>query len=147
MPYPARMSLSRDRWQGRPVYAEIDLGAIAHNVRALASRAAPAKLYAVVKANAYGHGAVAVGQAALEFGAAGLAVVCIDEGEELRRAGIDAPVLVVGAMGSGEAERAVELRLTPTVSTMQAALALSRFAGERGVTQRIHGVLNVVLTA
>lgn len=126
------------RWNGRSVWAEIDLDAIAHNVRALADRAAPAKLYAIVKANAYGHGAVAVGAAALEAGAAGLGVVCVDEGEELRHAGIDAPILIVGFTHASEAERIVDLRLTPTVCSMQTALALSRFASQRGITQRIH---------
>ncbi len=126
------------RWNGRSVWAEIDLDAITHNVRALAGRAAPARLYAIVKANAYGHGAVAVGAAALEAGAAGLGVVCVDEGEELRRAGIAAPILIVGYTHAGEAERIVDLRLTPTVCSTQTALALSRFASERGITQRIH---------
>jgi alanine racemase len=73
------MSTLPSAWGGRPVWAEIDLDALAHNVRSLVRRAAPAKLYAVVKANAYGHGAVAVGRAALEAGAGGLAVVCVDE--------------------------------------------------------------------
>jgi alanine racemase len=132
------MEPPRDRWNGRPVWAEIDLDALTHNVRALAGRASPAKLYAIVKANAYGHGAVAVGRAAIEAGATGLGVVCVDEGEELRLAGIDAPVLVVGFTQAAEAERIVELRLTPTVDTMQSALALSRFAGARGVVQPIH---------
>ncbi len=126
------------RWNGRSVWAEIDLDAIAHNVRALSDRAAPSKLYAIVKANAYGHGAVSVAAAALDAGAAGLGVVCVDEGEELRNAGIDAPILIVGYTHAAEAERIVELRLTPTVCSMQAALALSRFASEQGVTQRIH---------
>lgn len=120
------------------MWAEIELDALAHNVRELAARAAPARLYAIVKANAYGHGAVAVGRAAIEAGAAGLGVVCVDEGEELRLAGIDAPVLVVGFTQASEAERVVELRLTPTVDTMQVALALSRFAAARGVVQPIH---------
>jgi alanine racemase len=122
----------------RPVWAEIDLDAITHNVGALVARAAPATLFAIVKANAYGHGAVAVGSAAVEAGAAGLGVVCVDEGEELRRGGIDAPILVVGYAQPGEAERIVDLRLTPTVGSTQMALALSRFASLRGVTQRIH---------
>ena len=125
-------------WSVRPVWAEIDLDAIAHNVRVLADRAAPSKLYAIVKANAYGHGAVAVAEAAMEAGAAGLGVVCVDEGEELRRAGVHAPILVVGYTHAGEAERIVDLHLTPTVCSMQTALALSRFASARGVTQRIH---------
>ena len=126
------------RWQGRPVWAEIDLDALVHNVRVLAERAAPAKLYAIVKANAYGHGAPAVAAAAVDAGAAGLGVVCVDEGEELRSAGIDAPILILGYTHAAEAERIVELELTPTVGTMQMALALSRFATQRGVTQKIH---------
>jgi alanine racemase len=127
-----------ERWTGRPVWAEIDLDALAHNVRTFIELAAPAKLYAIVKANAYGHGAPAIGRAALEAGAAGLGVVCVDEGEELRRAGIDAPVLILGHAQTAEAERIVELLLTPTVTSMQMALALSRFAGDRGLTQPVH---------
>jgi alanine racemase len=126
------------RWRGRPVWAEIDLDALRHNVRALAARAAPARLCAVVKANAYGHGAIAVARAALDTGAASIGVVCVDEGEELRLAGIDAPVLILGYTQASEAERIVELRLTATVDSMQVALALSRFAAARGVTQPVH---------
>ena len=126
------------RWTSRPVWSEIDLDAITHNVRVLADLAAPARLYAIVKANAYGHGAVAVSEAAIDAGAAGLGVVCVDEGEELRRAGIGGPILVVGYAQAVEAERIVDLRLTPTVCSKQTALALSRFASQRGVTQRIH---------
>jgi alanine racemase len=76
--------------------------------------------------------------AALEAGASSLAVVCVDEGEELRRAGIDAPVLILGFSPAAEAEKVVDLHLTPTVCSMQSALALSRFATERGVTQKLH---------
>ena len=77
-------------------------------------------------------------QAAIEAGAAGLGVVCVDEGEELRLAGIDAPILVLGYTSAAEAERIVDLRLTPVVASMQAALSLSRFAAARGVTQKVH---------
>jgi len=132
------MQEAPERWAGRPVWAEIDLDALAHNVRTLAGMAAPAKLYAIVKANAYGHGAPAIAQAALQAGAAGLGVVCVDEGEELRLAGIDAPVLLVGHAQISEAERIVELGLTPTVTSMQMALALSRFAVDRGFEQHVH---------
>ncbi len=127
-----------NNWGGRPLWAEIDLDSITHNVRVLAQRAAPARLHAIVKANAYGHGAVAVARAAIEAGAAGLGVVCVDEGEELRLAGIDAPILILGYTQASEAERIVDLRLTPTVDSMDVAVALSRCAGERGVTQPIH---------
>ncbi len=75
-------------------WAEIDLGAVRHNVRELKRRATDSRLMAVVKADAYGHGAVEVSRAALEAGADSLAVVTVEEGAELRRGGIVAPVLV-----------------------------------------------------
>ena len=123
---------------GRPCWAEIDLDALASNVRLMAARAAPTRLYAVVKANAYGHGAVACGRAALEAGAHGLAVVCVDEGEELRRAGLTAPVLVVGATPATDAERVVSLGLMPTVGDGELAEALAAAAVRHGVTVPIH---------
>ncbi|VXB64118.1 Alanine racemase [Arthrobacter sp. 9AX] len=73
--------------------AVIDLDAIRHNVRRLAATASPAKVMAVVKADAYGHGAVPVARAALEAGAAWLGVAHISEALALRAAGIDAPLL------------------------------------------------------
>ncbi|MGY4710363.1 alanine racemase [Mycolicibacterium sp. CBM1] len=73
--------------------ALIDLGAIAHNVRVLREHAGSAQVMAVVKADAYGHGAVAVGRAAVAAGAAELGVATLDEALALRRAGITAPVL------------------------------------------------------
>ena len=75
-------------------WAEIDLGAVRHNVRVLKRRARGARLMAVVKADAYGHGSVPVSLAALEAGADSLAVVTAEEGAELRRAGVRAPILV-----------------------------------------------------
>jgi alanine racemase len=75
-------------------WAEIDLGAVRHNVRALKRRARGAHLMAVVKADAYGHGSVPISRAALEAGANFLAVVTVEEGAELRRAGITVPILV-----------------------------------------------------
>jgi alanine racemase len=132
------MSLLPSAWRGRPTWAEIDLDALAHNVRLLAARAAPARLWAVVKANAYGHGAVACGRAALEAGASGLAVVCVDEGEELRQAGLDAPVLVVGYTPPSDAERAVALRLRPTVGAPELVEALAAAARRAGWTVPVH---------
>ena len=80
-----------DRW----AWAEIDLGAVAHNIAVLRAAVAPAAVWAVVKADGYGHGAVAVGRAALEAGAEGLCVALVAEGVALREAGIDAPILVL----------------------------------------------------
>ncbi len=79
---------------GRPgAEALVDLGAIADNVRVLREHAGPAQVMAVVKADAYGHGAVEAGRAAVAAGAAELGVATIDEALALRRAGITAPVL------------------------------------------------------
>ncbi|ABS27670.1 alanine racemase [Anaeromyxobacter sp. Fw109-5] len=126
------------QWGGRPVWAEIDLDALAHNVRLLAARAAPSKLYAVVKANAYGHGAIAVGRAALAAGASALAVVCVDEAEELRRGGVDAPILVIGYTPPADAARVVALDLRPTVASADVAEALAVAAKRRGVPVAVH---------
>src|SRR5512147_1607450 len=132
------MSLSPARWGGRPVWAEIDLDAFAHNVRGLAARAAPARLYAVVKANAYGHGAVAVSRQALAAGASALAVICVDEAEELRRAGLSAPVLVLGSTLPSDADRAAALGLEITVTSPDVLEALSAAARRRGAEVAIH---------
>ena len=131
-------SPTTDGWRGRPLWAEIDLDALAHNVAALKRQAGSAALAAVVKANAYGHGALAVSRAALEAGADRLAVICVDEGEQLRRGGIQAPILVMGHSEVGEARRIVELRLTPTVNSQRLGLALARQAEAAGIVQPVH---------
>jgi len=125
-------------WQEGRVWAEIDLDALAHNVRILKSQAKGAALLAVVKANAYGHGAVAVARAAVAAGADRLGVICVDEGEQLRRAGITAPILVMGHTLAGEARRLVDLSLTPSIVSREVALALARVASERGSEMPAH---------
>ena len=130
--------VSSHPWQGRPTWAEIDLDALADNVRLLKSRANGAALLAVVKANAYGHGAVAVARAALAAGADRLGVICVDEGEQLRRAGITEPILVMGHTSAGEAQRLADLSLTPSVVSSEMALALARVASERGIEMPVH---------
>ena len=75
-------------------WAEVDLGAVRHNVVTLKRRAPNSRLMAVVKADAYGHGSVEVARASIEAGADSLAVVTVEEGMELRRAGLESPILV-----------------------------------------------------
>jgi alanine racemase len=99
------------RW----AWAEIDLDAIAHNVRVLRERVAPAAVWAVVKADGYGHGALDVARAAIAAGAEGLCVAIVQEGIELRHAGIDAPILVLSEPPVETAPFVVQHRLTPTV--------------------------------
>src|SRR5262245_21938433 len=99
----------------RPTVAEVDLAAVRHNVRTLRPR--DAELMAVVKANGYGHGAVAVAGAALEAGATWLGVALVEEGLRLRDAGIEAPVLVLTEFPPGAERAALGAGLTPTAYT------------------------------
>ena len=111
-------------------WAEIDLGAVRHNVKAMrAAFPEGTKYLAVVKTNAYGHGAVPVARAALEAGAAYLAVACLPEAEELRNAGIDVPILILGVTPPEFAERARELGVTQAVGSLRYARALSEALG------------------
>jgi len=110
----------------RPSWVEIDLDAIAHNVRLLAGIAAPSRLCAVVKADAYGHGDVPVAEAALEAGAPMLAVALVEEGVRLREAGIDAPILLLSEPPDRSAGEVVKWDLIPTVYTAGFVEALSR---------------------
>lgn len=99
---------------GRWAWAEIDLGAIAHNVGVLRRSAAPAGIWAVVKADGYGHGAVRVARSALEAGADGLCVALVQEGAELRGAGIDAPILLLSEQPLGQLADLLRHRLIAT---------------------------------
>lgn len=103
-----------DTIEGRTA-AVIDLDAIAANVATLAAAAAPAAVWAVVKADGYGHGAVPVARAALAGGAAALCVALVSEGVELRRAGIDATVLVLAEPDAAQASATVTHGLTSVV--------------------------------
>ena len=122
----------------RPAWAEIDLDAVAHNVRVIAAAVAPARVMPVLKANAYGHGAVPIARAALDAGADRFAVVCVDEGEQLRRAGIAVPILVLSYTPLADAERAVNLDLSLTVTSRRMAVALAGFATAAGRVARVH---------
>jgi len=120
-------------------WAEIDLDAIAHNVRAFQHHVgAVVEIIAVVKANAYGHGAVPVAQAALAAGATRLAVHRATEGVELRQAGIEAPILVMGYTPPAGADMVARWRLTPSLITAEFASALSARAGALGLEAPVH---------
>lgn len=119
------------RW----AWAEIDLDAIAHNISVLRGRVAPAAVWAVVKANGYGHGAVDVARAAMSAGAEGLCVALVQEGIELRRAGIDAPILVLTEQPVEAAAHVVAHRLTPTVYSRS---FLDALVAERPVGLPVH---------
>ena len=123
---------------GRPLWAEIDLEALDHNIRQIQRRVGSAQIMAVVKANAYGHGAVGVARGALAAGATHLGVACVDEGVQLRRAGIDAPVVLLGYLAPWEAARAVRHELTPSVTTEETSQALAKACAQNGVELDVH---------
>src|SRR5438105_14207584 len=106
----------------RATRAVVDLSAIKHNVRLLRAAVGPGvRLMAVVKANAYGHGAVPVARSCVEAGAAGLAVAAVDEGLELRRAGLTVPLLVLGPSAPEEHVAALGHDLALTVGSWRMA--------------------------
>lgn len=123
----------------RPVWAEIDLEAIRHNVRLLKRFIpSPTLFMAVVKANGYGHGAVPVARAALEAGANWLGVALVEEGVELRQAGIKSPIQILSEPPSTAARLAVENELIPTVCSKEVAEAISAAAQKGGQKAKIH---------
>jgi alanine racemase len=126
------------RAASRPVWAEIDLAAVRHNARLLRQVASPAALCAVVKADGYGHGAVAVGRAALEGGATWLAVATVEEGVALREAGIDAAVLVLSEPSPEAMGQAAAGRLIPTVYSLTGVEAAEQAAAAAGRTLAVH---------
>lgn len=123
--------MSDIRW----AWAEIDLGAIAHNIGVLRERVAPAAVWAVVKADGYGHGALDVARAAISAGAEGLCVALVQEGIELRRGGIDAPILLLTEQPAESAPHIVAYRLTPTVYRRD---FLDALVAERPVGMPVH---------
>jgi alanine racemase len=109
----------------RPTYAEVDLGAIAHNVAAFKRLIAPSRVCAVVKADAYGHGDVPVADTVLDAGADFLAVALVEEGARLREAGIEAPILILSEPAAGDAGDLARWHLTPTVYSLPFVEALA----------------------
>lgn len=122
----------------RPAWVEVDLDALTHNVRLLAELVAPARLCAVVKADAYGHGAPAVARAALEGGASLLAVALVEEGVALREAGVEAPVLLLSEPTPEGIDEAIGRRLTLTCYTPAGVAAAGAAARRRGEPAGVH---------
>jgi alanine racemase len=131
----------------RSTVAHVDLAAIQHNFRTIASfltsrnASSPARspgIIAVVKANAYGHGAARVGRALEDAGATTLACADIEEGIVLREAGIRCDILIFGALSVSDLAGIFAHRLTPTISTPSAARALQAAAAARRTTLGCH---------
>lgn len=125
---------------GRPTWAEIDLGAIAHNLRELKKcLTGSARLMPVIKANAYGHGIIEVARVCINEGADFLAVAMLDEALWLRESGIDrGNILILGYTPEDEAGKAVDHGFRLTVFNYRGAEAVSRAASRAGKTGYIH---------
>lgn len=123
----------------RPTVAEIDLGALAFNVRQISgSLNGQAEILAIVKADAYGHGAVPVTRALAEAGIRMVGVACLEEGLELRRAGLAIPVLILAGVHPGETEELIRNRLTPVLYNLEIGRTLNEEAGRAGVRLPVH---------
>ena len=120
-------------------YAEINLKAIKENILAIKNLlASKVKFMAVVKANAYGHGAVAVARAAVEAGAEYLSVANLKEALELRAAGILAPILILTESPTSVVDEIIEYDLTQTTYSVAEAKALSDEAKKRNKIAKVH---------
>jgi alanine racemase len=121
-------------------WIEIDEGAIAHNIRQLKKLlASKTELMAVVKADGYGHGAVRVSQIVLEAGASWLAVATVPEGIELRQAGIQAPILILGAINQAAQIEAISYwQLQPTICNKEQALIFAKTLSVNHASLSVH---------
>ncbi len=123
----------------RRTWAEIDLDALAHNYRRLRERMGPASRFlGVVKADAYGHGAVEIAQTLEELGAEYLAVSNIDEARELRQAAVRLPILQLGLTPPEQTEQVLACNVTQSVYSLGAAQEFSRRAEALGARMRCH---------
>jgi alanine racemase len=115
-------------WEQQRAWVEIDLAALAHNVRQIKGLLAPnTQMMAVVKADAYGHGAIEIAHTLIAAGVEWLAVATVTEGIELRAAGVVVPILILGAVNSDvQVQAIVQWKLQPTVCTIDQAILISK---------------------
>ncbi|MBE0447738.1 MAG: alanine racemase [Actinobacteria bacterium] len=123
----------------RSLWAEIDLSAIKHNVKeARKAVGGRVEIMAVVKANAYGHGAARAAKASCEAGASCLGVALPEEGAYLRKSGIAKPILILAEPAHTAVPMILDYNLTATVLSLGSALALSKEAVKRGRIAKVH---------
>ncbi|MCX7047461.1 MAG: alanine racemase [Candidatus Sumerlaeota bacterium] len=133
------MALSAQISAFYPAWMEIDLDAIAHNLRLMRRQVGEATMiYPVVKSNAYGHGLVPVSRRLLAEGADGVCIARLWEADALRRAGVESPIVCLTSVFPEEARHAVDLNLEVVVFRKEASEALSQAARAAGRTMRVH---------
>ncbi|MEN6356435.1 MAG: alanine racemase [Armatimonadota bacterium] len=120
-------------------HAEVDLSAIRDNIKAIRARVGErVKIMPAVKANGYGHGAIQVSRACMQAGADALCVSCVEEGIELRDAGLDAPILILGCSLHDAAEPIVEYGISTALCDLNFAKALSSASAKIGKKASVH---------
>lgn len=138
----ATMSSSKDQetnFARRPTWAEIDLNNLAANFKRVRQRVSPvARVMAVIKANAYGHGAVACARRLANEGADWFGVALPEEGIALRSVGITQPVLCLAGFWPGQAAACIQYNLTPVVYRLDVIDALNQAASNAGVVADVH---------
>jgi len=131
--------MSMSSLSGRPTVGEVDLGALEFNYRQIKKRIpGDVKLLAVVKADAYGHGAVPISLRLEKLGVEYLGVAIPEEGVELRRGGVKTPILVLGGIFGGEVDQIFRFRLTPVIFRKDSLRILSREAERRKGKVKVH---------
>jgi len=133
------MVLNMSNSSGRPTVGEVDLRALEFNYRQIQKRIPErVKVLAVVKADAYGHGAIPVSLKLEKLGVEYLGVAISEEGVELRKGGVNAPILVLGGIFGGEVDQIFRFRLTPVVFRRDSLKLLSREAERRRRKVKVH---------
>ncbi|HEY4212363.1 MAG TPA: alanine racemase [Steroidobacteraceae bacterium] len=122
----------------RPTHLEVDLAVLRDNYRLIAGHVAPARVMPVLKANAYGHGLVAVARMLERERPFAVAVAYLEEAVRLRKAGLSVPVLVLGGLVGAQIPQFLERDLTLTASSVDKLLAIEACATAKGVRARVH---------
>jgi alanine racemase len=122
----------------RPTHLEVDLERLAENYRVIAARVAPAQVMPILKANAYGHGLVAVARKLEQIGAPYVGVAYLEEGLRLRQEGLRIPVLILGGIVGSQVPRFIEHELTLTASSVDKLKAIEECARSLGRRARVH---------
>jgi alanine racemase len=136
---PASENLQVSKTTGRPTWAEIDLDALAANFSLIKRKVGPSvRVMAVVKADAYGHGAVSCARRLATAGADWFGVALPEEGIELRQSGIKQPILCLGGFWEGQAAACLQYQLTPVIYRADMMDALNRVARDAGVLVDVH---------
>lgn len=126
----------------RPVWAEVDLDKLAHNMREIRRMAKSENIIAVVKADAYGHGAIDVAPVLLKNGANRLAVAVISEAVELRRSGIECPIMILGFTPPNLIDNLLKYNIEQAVYSYEFAKELSKMAQKKNKMAKIHIVVD-----